>query len=36
MAAMRPKNVAMNHQFVSLNVVCFIVVCDINTRLGKY
>jgi len=31
MAAMRPKHVAMNHYFVELNIVCFIVVVyDVN------
>jgi len=31
MAAMWPKHVAMNHSFVALNIVCFIVVvCDVN------
>jgi len=31
MAAMRPKHVVMNHKFVALNIVCFIVVVyDVN------
>jgi len=31
MAAMPPKHVAMNHQFVALNIVCFIVIVyDVN------